>query len=217
MKDIPVFTTQNGVASLILQEIPTQGCAYIRLQATLSPEQLLAECISFCRMVGATRIYATGNELLESKPLYTAIWEMACLKDSLEDTDAFLWPVQHEMLDAFRNCYNQKIQGVPNAAWMTEKEAKRIVEAGEGYFVHWAGVCLGIGVVRGSEIAFVASVQKGAGSTVVRTLAHAIGDTRETLQVASANEKAVSLYERQGFQKPREISQWYRVFEQSEA
>ena len=60
MKDIPVFTTQNGVASLILQEIPTQGCAYIRLQATLSPEQLLAECISFCRMVGATRIYVAG-------------------------------------------------------------------------------------------------------------------------------------------------------------
>ena len=50
MKDIPVFTTQNGVASLILQEIPAQGCAYIRLQATLSPEQLLTECIAFCNM-----------------------------------------------------------------------------------------------------------------------------------------------------------------------
>ena len=215
MKDIPVFTTENGVASLVLQEIPATGCAYIHLRATLAPEELLKECVSFCRMVGATHVYATGNELLETHPFHTAIWEMAVLKDSLEDTDAALWPVQTETLDEFRKLYNQKIAHVPNAAWMTEREAKRIAEAGEGYFVHRAGVCLGIGIVRGSELAFVASLCRDAGSTVVRTLVHAISDSRITLQVASANEKAVALYEKMGFVRIREISRWYSVFIQT--
>ena len=217
VKDIPVFTTENGVASLVLQEIPATGCAYIHLRATLAPEELLKECVSFCTMVGATRVYATGNEILETKQFHTSIWEMAVLKESLEDTDAALWPAQPETLDEFRRLYNQKIAHVPNAAWMTEREAKRIAEAGEGYFVHRAESCLGIGIVRGSELAFVASLCRGAGSVVVQALAHAINDARITLQVASTNEKAVELYEKLGFVKIREISRWYNVFPRSDA
>ena len=201
MKDIPMFTTENGVASLILQDIPVKRCAYIRLQATLAPEALLQECISFCRMVGATRVYATGNEMLESKQLHTAIWEMAAMKESLDDTDAALWPVQVETMEAFRKLYNEKIVNVPNAAWMSEREARKIAEAGEGYFVHREDNCIGIGIVRGSELAFVASLCPGAGNTVVRALTHAINDSRIILQVASANEKAVALYEKLGFIK----------------
>ena len=53
MKDIPVFTTENGAASLILGEIPYRGQAYIRIQDSLEPESLLKECVSFCRMCGA--------------------------------------------------------------------------------------------------------------------------------------------------------------------
>ena len=41
MKDFPVFTTEYGVASLILKEIPYQGTAYITLQDSLEPEKLL--------------------------------------------------------------------------------------------------------------------------------------------------------------------------------
>ena len=52
MKDIPVFTTEFGVASLILKEIPYRREAYIRIQTTQQPQELLKECISFCRMCG---------------------------------------------------------------------------------------------------------------------------------------------------------------------
>ena len=43
MKDIPVFTTENGAASLILREIPYQQSAYIILRDTREPEKLTAE------------------------------------------------------------------------------------------------------------------------------------------------------------------------------
>ena len=41
MKDFPLFTTENGVASLILKEIPYRSEAYIILRDTQSPEALL--------------------------------------------------------------------------------------------------------------------------------------------------------------------------------
>ena len=44
MRNIPVFTTEFGVASLILKEIPYTGIAYVRLQSSLFPEKLLEEC-----------------------------------------------------------------------------------------------------------------------------------------------------------------------------
>jgi histidinol-phosphate/aromatic aminotransferase/cobyric acid decarboxylase-like protein len=68
MKDLPMFTTQNGVASLTLREIPYQQTAYIKLQATRQPKELLEECVGFCRAVGAEKIYASGHEILENYP-----------------------------------------------------------------------------------------------------------------------------------------------------
>ena len=70
MKDIPVFTTDFGVASLILKEIPYRGEAYIRIQ-DLQPGMIgpmIDECVSFCEMAGAETVYATGSEELEGYP-----------------------------------------------------------------------------------------------------------------------------------------------------
>ena len=53
MKDIDLFTTEYGIASLILKEIPYKGEAYIRLRETQQPELLLQECVRFCRRCGA--------------------------------------------------------------------------------------------------------------------------------------------------------------------
>ena len=39
MRDFPVFTTEYGVASLILKEVPYRQEAYIILQATEAPEE----------------------------------------------------------------------------------------------------------------------------------------------------------------------------------
>ena len=211
MKDLPMFTTEYGVASLILREVPYQQTAYIRVHSSLEPEKLLAECVSFCRMVGAERILATGHAALEQFPLDTAIWQMRAAVDSLEDTDAALWPVQERTADEFQRLYNQKVSHIPNAAWMDSADKKEMLETGEGYFVHRDGQLLGLGRVLGGEIRFLAALQPGAGADVVRALVHAVTENTVTVEVASANEKAVKFYERLGFVKIAEISRWYRV------
>ena len=211
MKDIPMFTTEFGVASLILREIPYQNTAYIKLHASLQPDLLLQDCVSFCRMVGAEQIYASGDTFLEQYPFYTAVWSMTCSKDSLSDTDAALWPVQEHTVQHFRQIYNEKVSGIPGGAWMTSADEKEIVRSGEGYFIHRDETILGIGWVRDNKMLFLASMQPGAGEDVVRALAHAITDDNVLLEVASENIKALNLYQRLGFIKTGEIVRWYQV------
>lgn len=211
MKDIPVFTTPYGVASLILREVPYQQTAYIRLQAAQEPEKLLRECIDFCRVVGAEKILVKESEGLRQYPLYTCVWRMRIMKDSLGETDAALFPVQEQTADEFQRLYNGKIIHVPNAAWMDNADKKDMLSTGEGYFVHRDGTLLGIGRVLGGMIRFLAAVKPGAGPDVVRALAHAATEESVTVEVASANEKAVRLYQRLGFVKTAELSRWYRV------
>lgn len=211
MRDIPVFTTEFGVASLVLKEIPYQAAAYITLQDSLEPEQLLRECVQFCRMCGAERIYATGHEILENRPLYTAMWELRRSLDGMPETDAALWPVQEQTLEQWREIYNNKVRRLPNGAWMTQADGKKMLEKEDGYFIHRDGQLLGIGRASGDRIDWVASVTAGAGGDVVCALAHALWCDTVTLTVASENKKALALYDALGFVKTKEISKWYVV------
>ena len=211
MKDIPFFPTQHGVASLVLKEIPYQQTAYITIQDTTEPNDLLAECCAFCRACGAEKIYATGHSGLEDRPLLTAMWEMKRDLAGIPDTDAALWPVQDQTLERWRDIYNDKVKKVPNGAWMTHSDGQKMLEKGDGYFVHRNGQLLGIGRASGETIDWVASVFPGAGRDVVCALIHALTGDTVTLTVASANMKAVNLYETLGFLKTTETSRWYKV------
>lgn len=211
MKDLPVFITDNGAASLVLREIPYQGDAYVTIRDSREPEKLLEDCVTLCRAAGAVRVYATGHSVVEKYPFRTSVFRMVCATEAVGDTDAALFPVQEKTLEDWRQLYNKKISHVPNGAWMTQKEAEQMLVAGEGYFVHREGKALGIGRVEGHMLRFVASVEKGAGCDVVRALCHAaFGDTVE-LVVASSNKKAVRLYERLGFVKTVELFRWHQV------
>ena len=211
MKDFPMFTTDFGVASLILKEVPYQGCAYIIIRDALQPEELLNECVSFCRMCGAERVYATGHEILRDRPHYTTIVEMRCTTATLPDTDAALFPVQERTLREWLDIYNKKIVSVPNGAWMTDADGKKMLERGDGYFIHRGGQLLGIGMADADTIHWVASVRPGAGRDVVLALAHAVTADTVSLTVASENKKALRLYENLGFLKVKEVSHWYQV------
>lgn len=212
MKDIPVFATEYGIASLVLKEIPYQSAAYVTVRDSLEPERLLEECIGFCRACGADRIYATGHSELESRPLYTAMWQMQCSLGALPDTDAALWPVQENTLKQWQQIYNDKVRNLPNGAWMTDADARKMIEKGDGYFIHRGETLLGIGRASGDTIDWVASLQPGAGRDVLLALSHAITEETVLLTVASVNIKAVKLYENLGFLKNKELSRWFHIF-----
>lgn len=208
MKDLPAFTTENGVASIVLQEIPYTQVAYVIIRSTLTPETFIKECGDFCRAAGAERVYATGHENLKAYPYHTAIWKME--GTAIPDQGTVCVPVTEETLAQWCEIYNRKMAAVPNAAFMG-KHKKDLILAG-GCFVFENEVLLGIGMTT-DGIDAVASICPGGGEKIVSALCRKLGKEKITLQVALENEKAIALYERMGFQKTEEISCWYKIFE----
>ncbi len=212
MRDFPVFTTQNGVASLVLKEVPYKGQAYITIHDSAEPRLLLSECVDFCRAVGAERLYATGNAFLEEYPLHTIIYKMRVQISSLPESNGLLFPVTEKTLEQWRKIYQEKMTSVPNAATMTKADAKDMLERGEGYFVHKDEKLLGIGMVGKETIKAIAAVEPGAGEQVLCTLCHGLMHEYAELEVAAENTRAMRLYERLGFMKMAEVSRWYKIF-----
>ena len=212
MKDIPMFTTDSGVSSLILKEIPYKQLAFIHVQdvqtGQLKPH--LEECISFCRMLGAEKILAKGHEELQSYPLHSVVVEMTLMPEQREP-EANLWPVTQESVTKWREIYNEAMGKFDNHATLTFHDEKQIVQSGGAYFVHRDGALLGIGWMDGQELLALVSVIPGMGETVARTLFTTVGSDKITLEVVSDNLRAVKLYERMGFVKTREVSRWYRM------
>ena len=212
MQNIPVFTTENGVASLTLKEIPYTKKAYITLQNTQNPDSFLQECVDFCRAVGALQIYATGHIYLEKFPLHTTVCQMHRTLKDLPVTDAFLVPVQEGTIAQWQEIYNKRMQGISNAAYLTMQDAKKYLQAGSAYFVYNRESLLGIGIAAGDTIAGIASVLPGAGRDVLLALMHSLSSETVFLEVASDNLRAIGLYKRLSFQTTKEISRWYQIF-----
>ena len=211
LRDIPMFTTELGVASLVLSQIPYTKKAYIRIQDASDSNEFLQECISFCVAAGAEHIFAAGHPACEEYPEHTVILEMRADISSIGDTDAALFPVTEGTLNQWVEIYNQKIIKIPNGAWMNRNDANKMLHEGNGYFIHRDGDLLGIGKASGSEISWVAAVKPGAGADIVRALCHALSEDTVTLTVSSQNQKALSLYNKLGFLCSGIISTWYVV------
>ena len=214
MKDFPLFTTEYGVASLILKEVPYRGVAFIHIRQAQAGrfEEHLKECVSFCRMVGAERILAKGHEDLVQYPLHSIVYSMS-MPLIRQEPEACLWPVTEETVTKWREVYNNGMRGIDNHATMTARDEQKIIQSGGAYFVHRDGTILGIGWMEGNELLALVSVIPGMGETVARTLFTAAQTDRITLEVVSTNQRAIRLYERMGFVKTGEVSRWYRVWE----
>lgn len=213
MKDFPVFTTDWGVSSLILREIPYRQEAYIHIQ-DVQPEgfeEHMKECVSFCRMAGAEKIYATGQDLLERYPLYASVYEMRGTAWVDREKLEHLFPVTEATVSRWRGIMNERLRNVDNAATLTAFDEKKIVESGGAYFIHHDGELLGVGWMDDTKLLLLAGVKPGAGERVMHTLMSLVEEADMTIEVASTNERAIRLYERLGFMKIREVLCWYRV------
>lgn len=213
MRDFPIFTTEYGVSSLVLKEIPYKKTAYIRIGDAQEGffREHLEECVSFCRMCGAERIFAAGHEKLEQYPLYTSVLEMGGKAWVDREKLACLFPVTEATVSKWRNIYNERMAAVDNAGTLEGRDEKRIVESGGAYFVHDNGELLGIGWLEDPKLLAVASVKQGEGERVMHTLMSLMEGDRMTLEVASTNGRAIRLYQKLGFLKTAELTQWYEV------
>ena len=212
MKDIPMFDTETGVSSLVLKEIPYKQVAYVKVQS-VQPDGLkehLQECVSFCRMCGAERVFATGHAGLAKWPLYCSVITMALGLTASSELGAKLFPVTEETAAKWREIYNDRMSQVDNTATLTARDEKKLLEGG-AYFVHEAGELLGIGWMKGSELLCIASVKPGAGARVLQALLTLADSDRVKLDVASTNVRARRLYERLGFIAVEEKSKWYQI------
>ena len=211
MRDIPMFVTENGVGSITLKEVPNKGVAYINIHASEQPADFLKECVDFCIMAGAEKVFASGHEFLEAYPLHNTILQLSVLREGLPACDALLFPVTENTAEAWRRIYNEKMRPVDNASSMTRQDVDKLIARGGGYFVHRGEELLGIGIARGEMIESVISVKPGSGREVLLALCGCLSAERILLEVASTNSRAIKLYENLGFVPISEISRWYDV------
>ncbi len=211
MKNLPVFSTEFGVAGLILDQIPYREEAYIHIHDSRDMEKLLAECAKFCRACGAEKIYAAGDAIPPKYEIYTRILTMRRDRRGIQDTDAALWPVQEETAEYWRKVYNERMAPVPAAKWMTLGDTAEMLRKGDGYFIHRGDMLLGIGRASAEMIDSVIAVCPGAGAEVVAALSHALTGGSVSVETASENKRAVRLYERLGFLTVAEKRVWYQI------
>lgn len=209
MKDIGIFPTQYGVASLILREIPYRQEAYIRVQDVQPGELslLLGECGDFCRACGAEKILWTGAET-DGQPDMTILRMQgtAWVDPNLLEQ---LFPVTKKTAARWRSIYNDRMRAVPQARTLSFTDEKELCESLGAYFVHHDGELLGIGWLDDPHLLAIASCKPGAGERVLHTLMSLVEGADMTLEVADRNQKAMALYEKNGFIPTGVASKWY--------
>ncbi len=209
MRDIPIFTTDQGVASLELSQIPGKGCAYVRIRDVREGKLVpfLRECGNFCANAGAERIFASGKGVEAVLPEQAVIWEME--GPVQPDFGASLMPVTEKTVESWRQRYNEAMQPVDHARLLAWTERNRILESGGAYFVCDEAGPIGLGWVEGQKLLALAAFLPGQGARVFKTLMGLVPGDKLTLEVASTNLRALRLYERFGFQKIRAVDRWY--------
>ncbi len=214
MKDIPVFSCPDGIATLILREVPFRGEGYILVRGVFGTlEGLLAECAGFCRAAGAERLFAAGEADFSGYPAAIRILGRSAPRESL-------LPAPEAVRLVPRHGGNGSGLGagiqrpLPGRACSGELQPGGGARAGRG---RRGPVDLGRcgahrpGRVRGGELLAVAALQPGAGERCVRALAAQCTGPEVRLTCAEENGRAMRLYDRLGFSHGAEERVWFSI------
>ena len=218
MKDIPIFTGENGVATLILREIPHQQRAYVMLRTVWRLQPFLAECRDFCRMAGAESVYVMGQEDLSNLPFVHAMERWTCRRADLpplvEPVD--LTPLDDSNRETFRTLYNRLFAQIPNAATCTPQEVERIQREERAALAVVEGQIAGLAQWTDGRLEAIGVEPefRGLGYRLALTVLHRMTTETVELQVSSANQRALALYQRLGFTKTETLSRWYDLTEE---
>lgn len=216
MKNIPVFTAANGTASLILQEIPISGKAYVLVRSVwTSAAALLEECVSFCRIAGAETVFAAwGTEDLPGEHAYDLI-AMTCEKRALPQPRQPLQPVPLTPDNGgdYLAVYNRCFRTVSGAATYGQKDLKRLYDQDKAWLVYRDGICAAVAEIseEGLEAIAVLPEFAGLGFDLAATVLQMVPSTTVSLKVASDNPRAGRLYDRLGFRKQGLVSRWWKI------
>ena len=214
MKDIPVLSCPDGIATLILREVPFRGEGYILVRGVFGTlEGLLAECTGFCRAAGAERLFAAGEADFSGYPAAIRILGRSAPRASLLPAPEAvrLVPVTEETAADWAREYNARFRAVPAAESCSPAEERALAAGGEALWIWDGAERIGLGRVRGGELLAVAALLPGAGERCVRALAARCAGPEVHLTCAEENTRAMRLYDRLGFSRGAEERVWFSI------
>ena len=217
MKNIPMFTSSCGVATLILREIGWNGCAYVLVRSVWNGQtaQLLEECRGFCRAVGAEAVYASwdANEL-PAEHAYDMI-AMTRHKAGLPAPERAveLEQVTPETAEDYLRIYNQCFRDVPSAASYDRRSLEPLYGEDLAWLARVDGQSAGVAEIskEGLEGIAVLSAFRGLGRDLALSVLPMVPSPTLRLKVASTNHRAIALYDRLGFAPEKTERRWYRL------
>ena len=217
MKNIPVFTSSYGIATLILREIPWNRTAYVLIRSVWNDQKaaLLEDCKGFCRAVGAEQIYASWElEPLPAEP----VWDMQIMTRPKAGLPKSEKPVEPEPLTKenskeYLRIYNACFRSVPCAASYDERSLEPLYGEDLAWLAKVDGVYAGVAEISktGLEGIAVLPEYKGLGYELALAVLPMVPASELRLKVASTNLRAISLYERLGFVQNGTEKRWWRL------
>ena len=202
MKDFPLFPCNNGIASLILCEIPTRREAYVLVRSVFgSLEGLLQECAAFCRGAGAEKVYAGGEQEFSHYPVYAHLVERSLDRKLLPGTRAVAKRTEDPR---WAEQYNERFRRVHGAKTYRTTPP-------DALYVYDGETLIGLGQLIDGALAAVAAIEKGRGADCVAALAEYIPSEKIRLLCAEENLPATRLYDRLGFSRDRVKRIWYEL------
>ena len=216
MKNIPMFTSPYGIATLILREIPWSGSAYVLVRSVWNDQTaaLLEECRGFCRAVGAKEIFAAyDTEELPAEPAYDMI-RMTRPKAGLPVGKMLeLEPLTRENSGAYLEIYNRCFAAVPSAASYDRTSLEPLYGEDLAWLANVNGEYAGVAEIskEGLEGIAVLPAYRGLGYDLALAALRMVPSPVLCLKVASTNVRAIALYERLGFTPERVEKRWFRL------